>query len=396
MFTWFRKKITRRFALILLILSAFAGGAAYYYWGLTMNFPLVYSLIGLAGFFFIVSFLFFKLVNRPLKKLTKQMKLILTGKSYKRISTNRIDEIGIIAQFFNEITENLEVISKKLKEESRMSSELNIAAEIQQQLLPKQSPQVPGLEVVTKTRPAVEIGGDSFDYIPAKDATYFYIGDVTGHGAPAALVMMMVNTLLHTYTEMYKSTYDIVVNTNRQLKPRIKSSMFMTMVMLRWDHKTQKMTYVGSGHEHILVYRAKTGEVESIESGGIALGMTPDNSKIVKEQKIPLEIGDVIVLYTDGITEAQNNEGQMFKVEGLIELFKKYVSEYGPEGITHHIALDFSEFVGDTEQADDITLMALKYIGLTQTPKVPATPAEPPVQAPEPPKESVSPTENAN
>jgi len=361
-----RKKLTRRFSLILLVLSAILGGVAYYYWGLTLEFPLVYSLIGLAAFFLIVSFLVFKMINRPLNKLTKQMKLILTGKSYKRIETNRIDEIGIIAQFFNETTENLEIISKKLKEEKRMSSELNVAAEIQNQLLPKESPKVPGLEVVTKTRPAVEIGGDSFDYIQGKDATYFYVGDVTGHGAPAALVMMMVNTLLHTYTEMYTSTYDIIVNTNKQLKPRIKSSMFMTMVMLKWDHKTQKMSYVGSGHEHILIYRAKTGNLDTLESGGIALGMTPDNSKIVKEIEIPLEVGDQIVLYTDGITEAQNNQQEMFGLDRLKELIIKYSGEYGSEGVTHHTALDFSQFVGDAEQLDDITIMGLKYTGQTQ------------------------------
>lgn len=363
MLTILRKSVTRRFSLFLFIISVLLGGAAYYYWGLTLEFPLVYSLIGLAVFFLLASVAVYKLISSPLKKLTKQMKLILTGRSYKRVETNRIDEVGIIAQFFNEITENLEIISKKLKEEQRMSSELSIASEIQQKLLPTESPDAPGLEVVTKTRPAVEIGGDSFDYIKGKDSTFFYIGDVTGHGAPAALVMMMVNTLLHTYAEMYESAYDIVVNTNRQLKPRIKSSMFMTMVFLKWNHLTQKMSYVGAGHEYLLIYRAKSGQIESIESGGIALGMTPDNSKIVKEQEISLEVGDIVVLYTDGVTEAKNNAGEMFGLERLKETVKKYAVQYGPEGVTHHTALDFSQFVGDTEQADDITLMALRYTG---------------------------------
>ncbi|MFC1600436.1 PP2C family protein-serine/threonine phosphatase [Patescibacteria group bacterium] len=379
MIKFVRKKLTRRLVLLLLIITVGLGIGAYYYWDSELSFPLAYSLIGLGVFFLLISAIICKLVNSPLRKLTKQMKLILTGHSYKRISTNRIDEIGIIAQFFNEITENLEIISKKLKEGGRMSDELSVASEIQQKLLPTESPQVPGLEVVTKTRPAVEIGGDSFDYISAKDSTYFYVGDVTGHGAPAALVMMMVNTLLHTYSEMYQSPYDIVVNTNKQLKPRIKSSMFMTMVLLKWDHLKQKMTYVGAGHEHILIYRAKTGEIESKESGGIALGMTPDNSKIVKEMGISLEKDDIVVLYTDGITEAQNNKGEMFGLERLIELVKKHATQYGPEGINHHVALDFSQFVGETEQADDITLMVLKYTGSQAAPQsaAPATAAQP-------------------
>lgn len=355
-----RKKLTRRLVLFLLIVTVGLGAGAYYYWDSELAFPLSYSLIGLGVFFVLFSAIVCGLVNRPLRKITKQMKLILTGHTYKRISTKRIDEIGIIAQFFNEITENLEVISKKLNEESRMSSELEVASEIQQKILPTKSPQVPGLIVETKTRPAVEIGGDSFDYINGKDATYFYIGDVTGHGAPAALVMMMVNTLLHSYAEMYSSPYDIIVNTNRQLKPRIKSSMFMTAVLLKWDHIKQLMTFVGAGHEHILVYKAASGQVEVKESGGIALGMTPDNSKIVKEYAVPLEENDVLVLYTDGITEAENNQGEMFGLDRLVELVKKYAVEYGPEGVNHHIALDFSQFVGETEQADDITLMVIK------------------------------------
>lgn len=369
MIKFIRKKLSRRIVLLLLIITVGLGGVAYYYWDKSTAFPLSYTLILLGVFFLLISASICGLINAPLRKVTKQMKLILTGHSYKRISTNRIDEIGIIAQFFNEITENLEVISKKLKEGSRMSSELNIASEIQQKILPKESPIVPGLEVVTKTRPAVEIGGDSFDYIAGKDCTYFYVGDVTGHGAPAALVMMMVNTLLHTYSEMYTSPYDIVVNTNKQLKPRIKSSMFMTMVLLKWDHLQQKMTYVGAGHEHILIYRAGTGQIESKESGGIALGMTPDNSKIVKELGITLEKDDLIILYTDGITEAQNNQGEMFGLERLIELIKKHAGQYGPEGINHHVALDFSQFVGETEQADDITLMVIKYTGAQNPPQ---------------------------
>lgn len=386
MIKFIRTKLTRRFVLLLLIITVGLGVTVYFYWDSEVSFPLSYTFIAIGVFFIITSASVCKLINAPLRKVTKQMKLILTGHEYKRISTRRIDEIGVIAQFFNEITENLEVISKKLKEGNRMSEELNIASDIQQKILPKESPEVPGLEVVTKTRPAVEIGGDSFDYINGKDATYFYVGDVTGHGAPAALVMMMVNSLLHTYAEMYQSPYDIVVNTNKQLKPRIKSSMFMTMLLLKWDHLQQKMTYVGAGHEHILIYRAKTGTIEVKEGGGVALGMTPDNSKLVKELAIPLEKDDIIILYTDGITEAQNDKGEMFGLERLIELIKKHAGQYGPKGINHHVALDFSQFVGETEQADDITLMVIKYTGAQEAPVQPveSTPPAQPTPPPQP------------
>jgi len=370
-----RKSLTRRLLILLLIIGIIAGFAAYYYWGIDKMFPLYYSLAGLSVIFLIFIIIIYKSISRPLKVLTKQMKYLISGKSYKKIYTNRIDEIGVIAQFFNEVTENLESISHKLKDAQRMASELQVASNIQMMVLPSQTPKIPGLELCAKTRPAVEIGGDNFDFINKGDSSYFYIGDVTGHGVPSALVMMMANTLLHTYTEIYDNLYDIVVNTNRQLKPRIKSAMFMTMVMLKWDQKNEKMSYLGAGHEHILVYKPSTGKIEAKVTGGIALGMVPDNSKIVKELPIDLEKGDIVVLYTDGITEAKNDAGEMFGLERLMNTITKHATTYGPEGISHHTATDFSEYVGNAEQLDDITLIVIKYTGKEET-TVPAVTAQ--------------------
>lgn len=363
MFVWIRKSITRKITLILFFVALLMGAGAYYFWGMGEDFPIEYSLIALAAFFIFFVILTYKYVALPLRRITKQMKYILTGRSFKRIYSKRVDEIGIIAQFFNEITENIQSISGKLREQQRMSSELEIASSIQRTLLPDKSPDIPELEIVAKTRPAVEVGGDNFDFIERGKDTYMYVGDVTGHGVPAGLIMMMVNTLLHTYSEKYDNAYDIVVNTNRQLKPRIKASMFMTMVMLRWNSELKKMTYVGSGHEYILIHRASTGKIEAKKAGGVALGMVPDNSKLVKEVELELEEGDMIVLYTDGITEAKNDEGEMFGLERLQEAIKKYATQYGPSGVVHHTATDFSHFVGETEQEDDITLMAVRYAG---------------------------------
>lgn len=363
MFIWMRKTLTRKLFITLFIIVLLMGGAAYYFWGLGQSFPIEYTLVAISTFFIVFIVIVYKSISLPLRKITKQMKYILTGRSFKRIYSNRVDELGVIAQFFNEITENIQSISSKLREQRRMSSELEIASTIQKTILPDKSPEIPGLEVTAKTRPAVEVGGDNFDFIKRGKNTYMYVGDVTGHGVPAGLIMMMVNTLLHTYSEMYDSAYDIIVNTNRQLKPRIKASMFMTMVMLKWDEETKKMTYIGAGHEYILIYRAATGKIESKKAGGIALGMVPDNSKLVKEKELDLEEGDMVILYTDGITEAKNDEGEMFELDRLKEKIKKYAVKYGPAGVFHHTAVDFSNFAGEAEQEDDITLMVIRYNG---------------------------------
>jgi len=363
MFNYIKESIGRRLLIALIIFTALLTGGIYFLWENPLNFPLTYSLIGAALLLLIFIVILFYSVAWPLKQVVLQMKRLLTGRSYKKIYSKRIDEIGVIAQFFNKTTESIEEISGKLREQKRMASELEIASNIQKQILPHGDPKIPGLEIVAKLVPAAEVGGDSYDFIQKENETFFYIGDVTGHGAPAALVMMMVNTLLHTYSEMYDNTYDIVVNTNRQLKPRIKSAMFMTMLMMKWDHVNEKLTYVGAGHEHILVFRAATGKLDSYVTGGIALGMVPDNSKLVKDQEIPLEKGDIVVLYTDGITEAQNSKKEMFELDRLKESVKRYAVQYGPAGILHHIATEFSAFVGNEEQADDITLMVMQYTG---------------------------------
>ncbi|MBU0727705.1 PP2C family protein-serine/threonine phosphatase [Patescibacteria group bacterium] len=302
----------------------------------------------------------------PISRVHKQMVNLLTGKNYKKIEPTTIDEIGVITHFFNEITHDLEKISYDIKERRRMSSELDIAAQIQKDVLPKEAPEAPGLDVVAKTRAAAEVGGDTFDFLLSPDGNqlFVYIGDVTGHGVPAGLIMMMVDTLVTAM--VYRGVNngrDLIVNTNNLLTPRISSRLFMTSVMLRWDKNAQKMYYTGAGHEHVLVYHKKDESVEAIRSGGIALGMIPDVNQIAQEKEIPLEIGDSVVLYTDGITEAKNNTGEMYGVEGLLESLKKHGYRPSAESIFDNLTRDFSNFVGEYVQVDDITMIVIKYLG---------------------------------
>jgi len=311
--------------------------------------------------YFLLVYLFE--IVRPIRTILGEMKALLTGRKYKKLYTKRLDEIGVIAHFFNQVTQSFEKVTKDIKEGKRMLGELEIAGQLQQDILPKESPEVNGIEVVAKNRPAVELGGDNFDFVKSGNNTFMYIGDVTGHGVPAALVMTMANSLIHTFVDIYDNAYDVVVNANKYLKTRIKSTMFMTMLMLRWDEVNQKMTYVGCGHEHLLIYRANTGKCDSRKSGGLALGMVPDNSKLIKEEEIKLEVGDVIILYTDGLTEGRNMSGEMYTLERLITAVERFAAEYGPDGIINHVAKDYSRFVQDHVQDDDVTLMAVQYTG---------------------------------
>lgn len=330
----------------------------------SISFNLFLVVLIVALFFILILYILDIVV--PVNRLINEVTNLLTGKNYKRVDPTTIDEVGVMTHFFNEITKDLEKISYDIKERRRMSSELDIAAEIQKDVLPKTAPETPGLDIVAKTKTASEVGGDIFDFIASPDQNnlFIYIGDVTGHGVPAGLIMMMADTLMTSM--VYKGDVtgrDLVVNTNYLLGPRISSRLFMTSVVLRWNKKDQKMYYTGAGHEHVLVYHTKTEKVDAIRSGGIALGMIPDVSKIAQEKEIPLEIGDTIVLYTDGITEAKNKTGEMYGLERVVESLKKSGYRPSAENILDSLTKDFANFVGEYVQIDDITMIVIKYLG---------------------------------
>ncbi|MBD3330295.1 SpoIIE family protein phosphatase [Candidatus Peregrinibacteria bacterium] len=322
--------------------------------------PLVYFVASLGGLSLLFIFFYWIDIVSPIRIILKQVDALLAGRRYSKIFTTRIDEIGTLAHFFNQVIAGLGKASADIKDRERMLEELTIAHDLQRDILPLVSPTLPGMQIVAKNRPASEVGGDSFNIITSDDKTYIYVGDVTGHGVAAGLIMTMVNSLVSVFAEMYDNPYDVLINVNKHIKTHVKKAMFMTMVMLCWDHKEQSLTYVGAGHEHILVYRNLTGECSEILSGGIALGMVPDNSKLITEKEIELNDGDFVILYTDGITEARNNNGELFGLKRLEEAIKEHASQYSAEGLNYHVAKDVSTFMQDHKQDDDMTLIVLE------------------------------------
>ena len=345
----------RKLGLVVFILNVCASVALYF---LVENWVSVALII--LGFSLFVYFCVYFFYFRPQKKIFLQMQLLITGKPYNRILTSRVDEVGVMAHFFNQVTKTFGEVSHDIKDRERILGELSVATQLQQDILPKENPKLPGLDIVAKTKPASELGGDSFNFITVDNRTYIYIGDVTGHGAAAGLIMTMVNSLIAVFVELFSSPYDVLVNVNKHIKKHVKKAMFMTLVMFFYDHNTQKMSFVGAGHEHILIYRKKTGKCESILSGGVALGMVPDNSNVIKEIDLPLENGDFVVLYSDGITEAKNMNGEMYGLDKLIDAVVEYAPQYTAEGLNYHIARDHATFMSGTDQEDDITLIVMQ------------------------------------
>ncbi len=307
-------------------------------------------------------------MKHPLQKIIREMKALLTGKPYHRILTDQTNEMGVLAHFFNEVTRNLESISTDVKAHARIQKELDSAQDIQRMLIPKTAPEISGLKITAKTRPASEIGGDTFDFFFKDNRNIFYIGDSTGHGIPAGIVMVMVDVLLETFIHMESTLRDMVIKLNHYLKPHLKPSMFMTMVLLEWIPHENKLHWVGAGHEHIIHVKTLKGEVETIQSGGLAVGMLPDIEKFVQEKELILEPEDFIVLYSDGIVEAKNVAGELYTLTRLAKFLKEQVNtEVSTDTLFEKIAIDVGRFMEGQGQLDDMTLIVMKHTDKVDT-----------------------------
>ncbi|MDD4908618.1 MAG: SpoIIE family protein phosphatase [Candidatus Omnitrophica bacterium] len=248
-----------------------------------------------------------------------------------------------------------------LAEKERLDEEMRMGRQIQMTLLPQSSPHIQGLDIQGLMQPAREIGGDYYDFITLadKDDLSIVIGDVSGKGVAAGLFMAMAKTAIHTLSQEEGSPKQILLRANQILHQHISGQKFMTMLYLMWQSKTKTMTYSSAGHEHILIYHDQAQELESVQSGGIMLGMLPDIGIYLEERKFKLELNDKILLYTDGVTEALNKEGERFTLERLKDSFIKN-HQKPPEELMRAVQDEVHEFIGMIPQYDDITLVVME------------------------------------
>lgn len=273
-----------------------------------------------------------------------------------------------IVNFFNRSLEILKNFKEELQSGKTLRSEVELAAEIQKHILSKDHVHLPSMDIVANSKSASEVGGDSYDIIERGDNHYVYLGDVTGHGVASGFVMMIVNALISAFSKVLVSGAEILADTNEILKPRVVSNMLMTLLLIRWNERERKMYMTGAGHEYLIVYKKEAKKAFKIRSGGIALGMTKNISKVVKELQVDVEPGDIIVLYTDGITEARNSATSnttMFGIDRFTETVENAPYKTA-QGVFNHITIELSKFMGyNHRQFDDVTLIVMHYKGDT-------------------------------
>jgi sigma-B regulation protein RsbU (phosphoserine phosphatase) len=252
-----------------------------------------------------------------------------------------------------------------LREMERKNAELQIAAEIQGGFLPDTIPQVPGFDIAAKNIMAKEVGGDFFDVLPfevihlKKGTTGIVIADVSGKGVPAALFMALSRIVIRVNALWHQNPTDVIKDANNIITSDSKSGMFVTVFYGVIDSKNRILTYVNAGHNPPLLFRAQNHEISKLTRTGIAVGAI-ENAEYTSHE-LPLETNDVVILYTDGVTEAINQRQEMFGEERLHNVVKAG-ADLSAQDLMQKILDQIRSFCGNQPQSDDITLMVIKVV----------------------------------
>ncbi|MCD5380810.1 serine/threonine-protein phosphatase [Candidatus Gracilibacteria bacterium] len=336
-----------------------------------------YILAGVSLFIeaILIMVLIHTFYKRPINDLKHLIQKFYVGELKGKdinIKKSKNQDVNYIITFFVKTLDTLKNIKDEFFHGKEIKGEVEIGKEIQGKMLGKKLLDIPSLNVVARSRPAGEIGGDSYDIIQQGDNYYIYVGDATGHGVGAGFIMIMVNSLISAFTKVFVSGAQILAHTNQILKPRVKANLLMSLLLVRWNEKDKKMYMTGAGHEYLMIFKHKSQKCFRVKSGGVALGMIKNIHKLIKEQQIQFEPKDIIVLYSDGITEAINRPSKDGKEEMLGEDNLQRIIEEAPNvkgqknksarTVFNHISIELSRFMGYKHaQFDDITLTTIEY-----------------------------------
>lgn len=247
-------------------------------------------------------------------------------------------------------------------EKHALDRDIQIAGEIQKILLPSDAPELPGFQLSGLNLPARTLSGDYFDFLPVdEDHIGIAIADVSGKGVPAALIMAMCRGALRSQSRGERSPAAVLRSVNRQLYPDMKEDMFISMAYVVLNKHTGEAHLARAGHDAPLLFRAATGEIESLNPKGMAVGIDSGGvfDRFCADFSFRFELGDLLLLYTDGITEALNAGGNEFGLPRLISELKDHSGEVASDTL-HRLARSVRSFAGNQPQHDDITLIALR------------------------------------
>jgi serine phosphatase RsbU (regulator of sigma subunit)/predicted ester cyclase len=281
-----------------------------------------------------------------------------TGKEWATplIVINRVSEGKIVEEWSADIvTPFLEEIEQHTRERERVEQELRVAQRIQQASLPKEVPSLEGWQISPHYRPAREVGGDFYDFLELPNEHLgLVVGDATGHGVPAALLMSTTCGMLRAVALSVDSPGEVLERVNEALSARIPANTFVTCFYAILDPRSGRLVYANAAHDP--PYLRQGGVAEELKARGMPLGLMPGMS--YEEKEATLEAGDSALFYSDGLVEAHNPQREMFGFPRL----RRLVAEHNEPGSLVGFLMDeLRSYTGDEwEQEDDITLLTLE------------------------------------
>jgi sigma-B regulation protein RsbU (phosphoserine phosphatase) len=297
-------------------------------------------------------------VTRPIRELVAGTQLISLGDLRTPVHCDSDDEFGDLAESFNDMCSKLDVAQRDLIEKERFQQEMELASRIQLSMLPQVPPPLATLDIAFHFQPLDEVGGDYYDLLPLADEKLgIAIGDVAGHGIGAALLMSMAKSSLHTQASRGSEVLEVMASINDMVYSALKERKFMTFFYSVLDIRALTLTYANAGHHYPYHLDENSGQLSSLVPSVYPLGVRQNVDFPVRQ--IQLSPGDILIYYSDGMTESKNPEGEEFgfeRLEQAILEFKALSAEAIRDGILRRLAA----FCLDQRAEDDQTILIVK------------------------------------
>ena len=306
----------------------------------------------------VVAYVGARTVTRPVRLLAEAARRIAHGELDVRATIHSRDELGELGESFNEML-------AKLRDRMRIRQSLALAMEIQQNLLPQGPPDIEGLEVAGRSIYCDETGGDYFDFLDLSELgpqeLAIAIGDVSGHGIPAALLMTSARALVRDRAYTVGGLAELMEGINRRLATDTPSGQFMTLLYLVFNAQQRHVRWANAGHEPPILYDPSGERIEELKGGGVALGISTE-CVYDEHRREGLQPGQVIAMGTDGIWEARDPHGEFFGTDRFHEIIRTHADRSASE-ICEAVIDALVDFRKGAPQTDDVTLVVIKQTG---------------------------------
>ena len=319
----------------------------------------------------LMLYFFIRIITRelsPLRRLAFEAETIASGQFDAQLPDfRRTDEIGQLSQSFGNMQQSLVKFIEELKDttaqKASIERDLHVASSIQMGMLPKKFPTYPDrddVQLYASLTPAKEVGGDLFDFYFRDEKLFFCIGDVSGKGVPASLFMAVTRSIFRTVSAQESMPDRIMTTMNKTIVDMNTSNMFVTLFVGVLDLPTGRMYYCNAGHDAPLLIGSGVGMLPC--DNNIPVGFRPSWKYTLQEAQI--FTGTTIFLYTDGLTEAMDATKAQFRMERVNDVAARALAlqQHDPKLLISQMTEAVHQFVGDAEQSDDLTMMAIQYI----------------------------------